>query len=170
MSEFLSPLRVEYIEPWDYPNNGRWNANDGTAHWQLTDPLRYYSSLLKQAVEVMTGFRNDLASVPTLPLIYARYGNRYARPATVHDFLCRRIAPYVFPRATCDRVFLEAMRLENAMEIDAMHWSGVDAETIAARHAELDGRAVEMYLAVRVYSATGLWKNETDEPGFEPLG
>lgn len=170
MSEFLSPLRVEYVEPWDFPNNGTWNENDGTARWQLTEPLLYYSSLLKRMVEVPTGFRNDLASVPTLPLIYARYGNRYARPAAVHDFLCRRIGERIVPRAKCDKVFLEAMRVENAMEIDAMIRSGVDPDRIAERKLELDALAREMYAAVYLYSASGRWKNETDEPGFNPIG
>jgi hypothetical protein len=166
VSSFLSPLELKYVEPWDFRNNGRWNPNDGTARWQLTAIFGYYSTHLAQAVYVPLGFRTDGASVPTIVAIYARYGNRYLRAAVLHDFLCRQ--GYI-ERETCDQVFLEAMRLENFLEEQAMVDSGIARDEINQVVASIDGRALEMYLAVCAYSKTGLWKNETHAPGFEPV-
>lgn len=166
MSAFLSALQMQYVAPWGFFNDGRWHPNTGTACWQLIAVFSYYSALLARVVEVPLGFRTDGASVPTLPLIYARYGNRYTPAAVLHDFLCRQ--GYV-ARETCDRVFLEAMRLENTLETQAMSHSNIDRDEIDRVAAALEGRAYEMYLAVRAYTETGLWKNETHAPGYTPI-
>lgn len=161
MSQYLSPLRVEHIDPWSYWDNDSWHPNDGTSRWQLTEPFLYYSSELKRTVELPTGFRYDKASVPLAPIIYEMFGDRYTRPAAVHDYLCRMRR---FPRARCDRVFLEAMRLDNALEIEAMEQAGIDTDEIVERKSFLESRAQTMYAAVALYSKSGLWKKPESDP------
>lgn len=163
MSGFLTPLVLEYVEPWRYSTPAIWSDNDGTARWRLARRFDYHSSLLDQIVSVMPGFYTDLASVPTLPVMYSLFGGRYARPAVVHDHLCRQ--GYV-RRETCDKVFLEAMRLENALELSAMRDSGEDEEALSQKAAALEGQAYSMYLGVRLYSASGAWRTEAAS-GFE---
>lgn len=158
MSTFLTHLDERLIDPW---------ANDGTGYWQLLAPFHYYSSRLKKVVEVPLGFVYDHASVPRVPGIYAMFGNRYHRPACIHDFLCRQ--GYV-RRETADLVFLEAMRLQNKEEIEHLRESGEDDDAIADRKVELEGRATAMYAAVALYTKSGLWKSDVHRKGFEPLG
>lgn len=158
MSAFLTTLDERLVDPW---------ANDGTGHWQLLAPFRYRSSRLKRVVEVPLGFVYDHASVPRIPGVYAMFGNRYHRPACIHDFLCRQ--GYV-RRETADLVFLEAMRLQNTEEIENMRDSGEDDDAIMDRKIALEGRARAMYAAVALYTKSGVWKTEVHKKGFEPLG
>lgn len=167
MSDFLTPLRLEYVNPWEYRNDGPWHENDGVARWQLLEPFKYYSSVLARVVTVPEGFRSDLASVPTLPLAYSLFGTRYSRAAVVHDYLCRY---RLLAREQADRVFLEAMRLENAMEVVAMTRSGKDQDDINEHRAKLEGRAFSMYMGVSLYTKSGQWKTEVDKSGYEPIG
>jgi hypothetical protein len=154
MTAFLSPLRCEYVPPWEYMNEG-WNDNDGTDRWQLTEPFKFHSDVLHKTDEVPFGFRFDKASVPTLPVIYANFGGRYTRAACIHDWLCRMQR---VERKKADLVFLEFMRFENSQELQAMYAAGVDDDDIADRKASLEGRAQMMYAAVALYTKTGLWK------------
>lgn len=132
-SKFLTPLELRLVSPW---------ANEGRGEWEFLSDLKYYSELLQQGVVVYKGFRYDQASVPRIPLGYALYGGRYARAAGIHDFYCRNKA---IPRKLADKVFLEAMRAENEEELLA---TGDDPE----RRARLEGQAITMYSAVRLYS------------------
>lgn len=157
-SAFTSPLRVELVCSW---------INEGTGQWQLTHMFSYYSALLQRVVDVPLGFSTDFASVPKLPLVYLVHGGRYARPAVIHDFLCRQ--GHVL-RNRSDSVFLEAMRAENAEELMALVASGADEAEIEERAQGLEGRAYTMYLAVAFYTRTGRWKTDVDEPDFEPIG
>lgn len=166
MSAFLTPLQCEYVPPWRYLDNSGWHENDGTDRWQMTSPFEYYSSLLRRKVVCEVGFRFDKSSVPTLPALYAEFGGRYTRPAAVHDKLCRE--GYV-GREKCDKVFLEAMQLENEEELADMVKSGASAEEVADYRVKLMSRARLMYLAVCLYTKSGLWKTEVSRPGFEPV-
>ena len=104
------------------------------------------------------GFRFDKATVPTLPMMYANFGGRYTRPACIHDWLCRagRI-----DRAKADLVFLEFMRLENSMELQAMYAAGIDDDDIADRKASTEGRAQMMYAAVALVTKLGIKHGST---------
>lgn len=157
VSKFLTALQVELFDPY---------ANDGTGLWMLTAPFRYYSSLLRREVEVPYGFVHDYASVPRLPLIYAATGNRYHRPAVLHDYLCRQRH---VRRDRADSVFLEAMRLQNREELAHMAAAGQQDE-VEERAAALSGRSQSMYVAVVLYTKSGLWKKDIDLPGYEPVG
>jgi hypothetical protein len=66
--------------------------------------------------------------------------------------------------------FLELMRRQNADEIKAMIESGEDDETVEDRRNALEGRAYAMYAAVAMFTKTGLWKQDFDQPGYEPIG
>ena len=138
MSEFRSPLQLELVCPW---------ANDGRGEWEFLSDLRYYSDLLQTEVIVYQSFRYDQASVPRLPVAFALYGNRYARSAGVHDLFCRNNA---IPRDVADKVFLEAMRVENEEELASM--VNADEDEIASRKAILEGQALAMYAGVRIGS------------------
>ena len=155
---FLSPLCVTLVTP---------HANDGIGQWQLLEPFSFYSVVLKKTVVVPVGFSTDFASVPKAILAWGLFGGRYARPAVVHDYLTRYRS---CPREKADRVFLEAMRLENSLELTVLFESGEDDDEIADRKNALEGRVVAMYAAVALYTKTGLWKTEVDRSGYEPLG
>jgi hypothetical protein len=132
-SEFLTPLEIQLITPW---------ANEGRGEWEFLSDLKYYSELLQQEVVVFKGFKFDGASVPRIPLVYSLYGGKYFRSAGIHDMFCRFGA---IPRNIADKVFLEAMRVENEEELQA---TGNDPE----RRANLEGQALTMYAAVRAGS------------------
>jgi hypothetical protein len=157
VSQFRSELRIRLACAW---------ANDGTGQWENLAPFLYYSTLLRRVIEIPVGFSFDGASVPKLPMAFALFGGRYWRAALIHDFLCRmrRIS-----REKADLVFLEAMRLENEEEIQAMRAAGMDDDEIAARKANLEGRALSMYVGVAAFTKSGAWKTEVDKPGFEPI-
>ncbi len=157
VSKFLTGLHVELFDPY---------ANDGTGLWMLTAAFRYYSTLLRKEIEVPYGFVHDFASVPRLPLMYAVAGNRYHRAAVVHDYLCRSRQ---VRRDRADKVFLEAMQLQNREEIVQMAADGRQDE-IEDRKVALEGRAQGMYVAVALYTKSGLWKKDIDQPGYAPIG
>ena len=138
MSEFRSPLQIQLITPW---------ANDGRGEWEFLSDLIYYSDLLQQEVVVFKGFRFDHASVPRLPLAFSLFGFRYSRSAGVHDLFCHNGA---IPREVADKVFLEAMRVENEEEMEALFASGADEEELKDHRARLEGQALTMYAGVRV--------------------
>lgn len=142
-SAFLSPLRVELVDPY---------YSDGTGLWRYIDPFLYRSEFLRKTIEISG--TTDFGSVPKLPLIYATFGNRYHRSTGVHDHLCH--IPGV-QRKHADRVFLEAMRVENEEEISSMKERGLDNDEIADRKSSLEGRAQSMYAAVVAYSKLAFW-------------
>jgi hypothetical protein len=135
VSEFRSPLELRLITPW---------AHEGRGEWEFISDLIYYSDLLQTETIVYAGFRYDKASVPRLPLAFALFGERYARSAGVHDLLCRNRA---IPRNIADKVFLEAMRVENEEELASLDG---DEDDLRNRRAVLEGQALTMYAGVRV--------------------
>lgn len=155
---FVSPLLVRLVTPY---------ANDGVGQWELTESFSYYSNLLKKMIVVPQGFSTDFASVPKGILTWGLFGGRYARPAVVHDYLTRE---RICKREKADLVFLEAMRLENEIEIDSLRNSGEDDDEIIDRKSALEGRATAMYAAVALFTKTGLWKRDFDKSGYEPIG
>lgn len=122
-------------------------AHNHTGGWVLLAPLVYYSTLLRREITVPVGFYTDFASVPRRSVIaWGLFGGRGMRGAVVHDYLCRM--HYLTKRERADKVFLEALLLDKVPAV----------------------KARAMYAAVAAYTATGLWKTEVDQPGFEPIG
>jgi hypothetical protein len=111
---FLSPLQVELVE-------------EGEGTWTLLSPLVYQAESTTYTVPV--GFITDFASVPRLPFIYAMYGNRAHKAATLHDYLCR--------------TGLVSRRKADDLFYDAMIASGIEE-----KYASM------MHLAVRSYSSS----------------
>lgn len=70
--------------------------------WKLIHPWRFRCWI------VAAGFETDLDSVPRLPGFYIMLKNRTVAGAVIHDFLLKQ----GYPRAFCDRVFVDAMRAE----------------------------------------------------------
>jgi hypothetical protein len=157
MSPFLSELCEKLVDPY---------AKDGTGLWQLTEDFQVYIRRLKRTETVPRFFVHDHASVPITPVLYAAFGNRYHRPAVVHDYQCRMRR---IKRETVDKIFLDLMRAQNDDEIALMREQGIDDDEIIDRKARLEGRALAMYAAVAAYTKTGLWKTEVDKPGFNPI-
>jgi hypothetical protein len=76
---FLSALQVALLDD---------TGGDGRGSWQLLAPLRYWSALLGQGIEVPAGFNTDFASVPRwIPIASALVGDRAHAAAVVHDYL-----------------------------------------------------------------------------------
>lgn len=143
---FLSPLRVELVDP---------HYQDGTGLWRLVEPFLYRSGVLHRSITVPAGYLHDFASVPRLPFAYANFGNRYHRPAVVHDWLCEQTD---LARGRADRVFAEAMRLQNEEEIAAMRAAGIDDDEVVDRRAALEGRCQLMHAAVVAFTKSGAWR------------
>lgn len=74
----------------------------------LGAPLIYVSDILG-AIEVPENFYTDFASVPRLPITYARLGNKAHREAVLHDYLYRKDSRPVATYMQANRVFFEAM-------------------------------------------------------------
>lgn len=94
MACFLDELDVELV---------------GDSYWRLKAPLRY-TSILTGMVMIPVGFETDFASVPRLPWIFTIWGDRAHREAVLHDYLYCTDAVPDLDFATCNRVFLEAMK------------------------------------------------------------
>jgi hypothetical protein len=73
--------------------------------YTLLAPLRYYSALLDETIEVPTGFFTDFASVPRVARVFITGHGKDRWAATVHDYLYS----IGYHRKTADEVFLEAM-------------------------------------------------------------
>lgn len=91
MGKFLSPLYVARLP-------------DGKS--RLTRALVFDSEVAKVRISVPRDFVTDFASVPRLPLAYWLFGGVADEAAVLHDYIYSR---GIFPRATCDAVFREAM-------------------------------------------------------------
>lgn len=75
----------------------------------LTSSLVYESDVLAARVVVPSGFPTDYASVPRVPGVFEVFGGDIGDDpaAVVHDYL---YSNGLYPRATCDAVFREALR------------------------------------------------------------
>ena len=154
----MSDLRLRLVCPW---------ANDGTGQWEVIEAYPTYSDVLGKQITLPYGFSSDLASVPKAPILFLLFGGRYALPSLFHDYLTRY---RLCSREKADLVFLEFMRRQNDDEIKALRESGAYKEELEDRKNALEGRATAMYAAVALYTKTGLWKTDVDQPGYEPLG
>lgn len=96
MSQFLTPLRLEYVA-------------DGSGQRHLVDALVYESEIAKRMFIVPSGFVTDLASVPRLPVIFWLTGDAADAAAVVHDWLysTREVS-----RSVADAIFREASAAE----------------------------------------------------------
>lgn len=93
---FHNRVRVELIDHL---------ANDGQGEWELLAPL-VFEDRDGTLWTVPAGFTTDFSSVPRLPVVYLRYGNRAHAPAVVHDWAIRTKA---CTREHADDLFLQAM-------------------------------------------------------------
>ena len=79
----------------------------GGGSFRLDKPLRFYSAILNEIIEVPKGFVADSYSVPRLFAFLVHKADR--RPAFIHDWLYDPNGPDVTQRQA-DRVLLEAMK------------------------------------------------------------
>jgi hypothetical protein len=93
MSAFLTKLRFE---------------DDGGLPFTLTDPLEYQSDTTDGLIDVPTGFKTDLASIPRVLWNVLPPVGKYDASAVVHDFLYQ-IGPNSISRSAADSVLREAM-------------------------------------------------------------
>jgi hypothetical protein len=101
----------------------------GPRPWLLETPCVYVTDVEGMddvfpggLIEIPAGYRTDLASVPRIPLVYARTGNRAVLPAIVHDDLYENGKPGL-TRKQADLVFLEAMQDENDPPWATTRWA-----------------------------------------------
>lgn len=96
MGAFLDRLVAEEIDP----------VSD-RPQWRLHEPLRFYSSTLREIVVVPSGFETDFASVPRVPIAWLIAGGTANDAAVVHDWLCVK---GLYTSVIAAKVFLEAMK------------------------------------------------------------
>lgn len=118
MSEFLTPLRVEWVD----------------GKWRLLAPLVYQSDHAGRTITVPEGFVTDFASVPRIPVAYLLAGGRGPRAAVVHDYAYSLGEGY---RRDADALLFEALPLDHVnpviaklmydavREWGALYWKGV---------------------------------------------
>lgn len=94
MSSFTTPLRFEEV---------------GVQSWKILETFIYWreDEGAGDPVLVPEGFITDGASVPKiLWSIFPPVGDLYSKAAVIHDLMYQA---ELFDRATCDKIFLEAM-------------------------------------------------------------
>ncbi len=77
--------------------------------WKLLAPISYTSKITGATYIVPAGFVSDFASVPRLPFAFLLTGDSAHVSAVIHDYL---LVYSIEPRRIADKIFLEAMRLE----------------------------------------------------------
>jgi hypothetical protein len=76
-------------------------------HWRLLRSFTYDSAVAGARIIVPNGFVTDFASVPRVPVAFWLFGDTAKSAAVIHDYL---YTTGLFPKATADNVFYEAMR------------------------------------------------------------
>jgi len=94
-SEFITDLVVELL--------------DEDKIWELHERLSYWSKELNCQIDIEVGFHTDLASVPRVPVLYLKWGNRAHREAVIHDYLYRIDSVPIVTFDQANLVFREAM-------------------------------------------------------------
>ena len=91
--------------------------------WLLESDCLYQTDVPESptTVFVPAGYRTDLASVPRIPGIYWRVGNRAVLPSIVHDYLFEK-NPYHWTRKQADQIFWEAMADERDPPWGTTRW------------------------------------------------
>lgn len=115
---FLTPIRVEKV----FFKNIWILLKDFVYHHAPTEFLS-----LDVTITVPAGFYTDFASIPRLPLIYRRLGNRFQEEAVIHDYVYRIDSIPQLTQDECDRLLYDMIREDpEADEMDArMVYDGV---------------------------------------------
>ena len=82
----------------------------GKIPWVLVHPL--VVCINARLYTVPEGYKTDLASVPRIPFVYARYGNTATIPAILHDAMYDGCITD-FTRKEADEIFLAMMEMLN---------------------------------------------------------
>ena len=93
----------------------------GRDPWMLVTPMIMYSDVIGDELIVPAGFSCDLASVPRVPFVYARYGNTAVLPAIVHDYMYSCMKDK-YTRRQADLLFYELMSLLNDPKRATQRW------------------------------------------------
>jgi hypothetical protein len=109
-SGFMTQLDVELIDD---------------AIWMLKSPLVYCSQHLAEIIQVPIGFQTDFCSVPKVPIIYEKWGDRAHREGVLHDYVyCKDSIPVV-QFDTANELLREAM-ISRGVHVDIyepMYWA-----------------------------------------------
>lgn len=118
MAKFLSDLELKLIDD---------NANQGRGEWELISDLIYESDIAKATFVVSKGFKTDLESVPRIPVVFTVLGDRFARPAALHDALYAGEFPSI-TREMADKILQEAILATGGDHLEAkLVYEGVRA-------------------------------------------
>jgi hypothetical protein len=95
MSEFTTPLRIEYI--------------DGI-NWKLMEPFSYWTELtdIKTTIITPSAFITDFASIPRVFWPIAHPTGKHGKAAVIHDLLYQH---HLVSRLLADKIFLEGMEV-----------------------------------------------------------
>ncbi len=102
-------------------------ANQGRGEWELISDLVYESEIAKCTFVVQKGFKTDFESVPRVPIVFMILGDRFSRPAALHDALYSGLFPAI-NREMADKVLEEAILTTGGDPLEAkMVYEGVRA-------------------------------------------
>ena len=95
MSEFIGYLDVRLIE--DTPEG----------LWLHLAPFSFYSSAQDTQVTAHVGDTTDFMTVPRVPLVYCKLGNRGRKLGAIHDAAYKYAKKNGMTRSQCDDLILE---------------------------------------------------------------
>jgi len=113
MSRFITDLQVKELSEASFSERGS---------WELLSPLVYESDVAKTIICVPKGFKTDFASIPRLPFVFWILGDRYRKPAVIHDYL---YGTHELTREEADGVLFEASKcvdVEWENKYCSAHW------------------------------------------------
>lgn len=117
-ARFLTSLELRLVDD---------NANQGRGEWELISDLGYFSEIARCTFVVQKGFKTDLESVPRVPIVFTVLGDRFSRPAALHDALYAGLFPSI-DRETADKILEEAILATGGDPLEAkMVYEGVRA-------------------------------------------
>ncbi len=117
-AHFLTDLELRLVDD---------QAAQGRGLWELISDLEYYSEVARATFVVSKGFQTDLESVPRVPVVFTILGDRFARPAALHDALYAGEFPSI-SREMADKILEEAILATGGNPTEAkMVYEGVRA-------------------------------------------
>ncbi len=108
---FLTPIRVEKV-----PFQNIWILlKDFVYHHEASKYLD-----LDVTITVPAGFYTDFASIPRLPILYGKLGNRFHEEAVIHDYVYRIDSDPILTQDEADRLLYDMIKEDPfADEMDA---------------------------------------------------
>jgi len=104
MARFIGELVVKLI------------TDDAQGLWEHVQPLSFQSDVAGRTIIAPVGHRTDFMTVPRVPFIFDKLGNRGRRAGTIHD---RLYITHEVDRELADRVLREMLLVDGFDHADA---------------------------------------------------